>query len=62
MKCGFLLEAHFGFRTAHLTEHALEGLMDAVNSELDKQNFCKSICVDLKKAFDTVDFGILLKR
>ena len=62
MTSGFLSETQFGFRTAHSTVPALEDLMDTVNSELDKRNFCMSFFIDFKKAFDTVDFSILLKR
>ena len=61
LKCGFLSKTQFGLRTAHSTLHALEDLMGTVNSELDKRNFCISIFIDFKKAFDTVDFSILLK-
>ena len=37
-------------------------ITENIQSQLDKNKFCAGVFVDLKKAFDTVDHEILLKK
>ena len=59
---GFLSDSQFGFRKGHSTVHAVHHLLDCVNSALENNLIPLTIFIDLKKAFDTVDFEVLLKR
>ena len=52
----------FGFRKKHSTEHALMNFIDFVADEKEKGNFVLGIYVDIKKAFDSVNFQILFKK
>ena len=52
----------FGFRQKHSTSHALIHLTDKIREQLDKGNFASGIFVDFQKAFDTVDYQILIKK
>ena len=57
-----LSEKQFGFRKYHSTATAL---LDATNSwyiNMDRKMFNLVVLIDLKKAFDTVDHEILLKK
>ena len=57
-----LFNKQFAFRAGHSTEHALLELIDLISDSFnDKSNF-QGICIDLLKAFDTVDHKILLKK
>ena len=37
-------------------------IIENIRSQLDRSKFCAVVIVDLKKAFDTVDYEILLKE
>ena len=52
----------FGFRQKHSTSHALIHLTDKIREQLDKGNFASGIFVDFQKAFDTVDYQILIQK
>ena len=51
-----------GFRKNHSTIHALISLTDDIRNALDNNNIACGIFIDLKKAFETVDRVILLKK
>ena len=51
-----------GFRKNHSTIHDLISLTDDIRNALDNNNVACGIFIDLKKAFDTVDHEILLKK
>ena len=51
-----------GFRTNHSTDHCLVRLIDFVATGMDKQMRTGMILVDLQKAFDTLDHGVLLEK
>ena len=49
-----------GLRTNHSTDLCLAQLTDFVATAMDKQMHTDMILVDLQKAFDTLDHGVLL--
>ena len=57
-----LFSAQFGFREGFSTEHAIVGIVSAIQSNMDKHLFTCGIFIDLKKAFDTVNHQILLSK
>ena len=52
----------FGFRKHHSTSHAIITLVERVTKALDTGKYIVRVFLDLKKAFDTVDHSILLKK
>jgi hypothetical protein len=57
-----LSPTQFGFRKEHSTIHPLILFMNQVTSALNKKQHTIAIFCDIKKAFDTVDHKILLKK
>ena len=57
-----LYHNQFGFRKNHSTSHAIITLVERVSKALDTGKIVVGVFLDLKKAFDTVDHGILLKK
>ena len=57
-----IFSPQFGFRQKYSTTHALIHLTDNTRHEIDKGNYTCEIFVDFQKAFDTVDYHILLKK
>ena len=60
IKNNLLSEQQYGFRANHSTELAAIRLVDHMNHEMDKNHTPCNIYIDLSKAFDTLDFEILL--
>ena len=54
--------AQFGFCLGLSTHNALMSITENIQSKLDQNKFCTGVFVDLKKAFDTMDHEILLKK
>ena len=52
----------FGSKTGHSTELAALKLMNHIITQMDTGNITINICVDLSKAFDTLNFNILLNN
>ena len=52
----------FWFRQNHATLHALTEVIDYIYKSLDEGNYVFGIYIDLKKAFATVQHGILLHK
>ena len=61
-KHNILSSAQSGFRTKHSTITTLIKVTDDWFHAIDKKEFTGAVFVDLKKAFDTVDWDILLKK
>ena len=59
---GFVSDSQFGFRKRHSTLHAMHHLLDNLNNGFERNLVPLTVFIDLKKAFDTVNFNILLKR
>ena len=51
-----------GFRTNHSTDLCLAQLTDFVSTDMDKPMHTGMILVDLQKAFDTLEHGVLLEK
>ena len=52
----------FGFRKSNSTSHAIITLVERVSKALDMGKYVVGVFLDLKKAFDTVDHTILLRK
>ena len=52
----------YGFRKLHSTEHAVLHFVDRIITELDKSNSPIAIFLDLSKAFDTLNYDILIQK
>ena len=61
-KRGILFDHQSGFRSGYSTDTSLIGLTDYIRSEMGKGNLVGMVLIDLQKAFDTVDHGILLQK
>ena len=57
-----LYSKQFGFQEGHSTEHAIIQLIDQINNSFEKNHYTLGIFIDLSKAFDTVDYNILIKK
>ena len=57
-----LYKYQFGFRSNHSTNMALIILIDRITSAIDKGETVVGVFLDFRKAFDTVDHSILLKK
>ena len=51
-----LSETQFGFCKGHSMTNALQHLVESVNSGIDRGETPLAIIIDIRKAFDTVDF------
>ena len=52
----------FGFRAGHSTSHPMVHFLNKISDSLNKKKHTISIFCDLKKAFDTCNHNILLKK
>ena len=57
-----LYEKQFGFQRNNLTAHAILQLTRDITSSFEKGEYTLEVFIDLSKAFDTIDHGILIKK
>ena len=57
-----LSEEQYGFRTKYSTELAAVKLVDYIKNEIDGKYTHVNIYIDISKAFDTLNFDILLHK
>ncbi len=57
-----LSKFQFGFRKSHSTSHAMVHFMNSISQAINAKKHTIAIFCDLRKAFDTVDHPILLKK
>ena len=61
-KLNIITESQFGFRSKHSSFMALIDLYDNLSQAIDDRRIPLAVFIDLKKAFDTVNFEILLHK
>ena len=57
-----LSEAQFGFRKGHSTTTCILSFLNDVYQNMDEGKYTGVVVLDLKKAFNTVDHSILIKK
>ena len=55
-------ETQFGFRSGRSTELAVLHLIAKIMPAFDEKGFGLAVFLDLRKAFDTIDYNILIKK
>jgi retron-type reverse transcriptase len=61
-KQNLLFPAQYGFRKHYSTQYVVIDIVDQIHKNMDNGKFTCGIFIDLKKAFDTVDHHILLRK
>ena len=61
-KHNLLYSSQYGFRKGHSTQHAILDIVNAIEINVNQGLFSWGVFIDLKKAFDNVDYNILLGK
>jgi hypothetical protein len=61
-KNNILSENQYGFRSNHNTTYAIIDLVESINNKIKNDEIPIGIFIDLQKAFDTIDHGILKEK
>lgn len=61
-KYDILSESQYGFRKNRSTSLALWEFVENISNSLDNKKHTIGVYIDLKKAFDTIDHGLLIKK
>ena len=61
-KNNILYNGQYGFRQNFSTSLAILDLIEEITTSIDNHNVTVGVFIDLKKAFDTIDHSILLKK
>ena len=61
-KYDLLYDSQYGFRAKHSTQQAIIDITHKIQQNMDHGKYTCGIFIDLKKAFDTVNHDILLKK
>lgn len=61
-ECDILCEHQYRFRRKHYTEIAILQLVDKVQTAFNNNDYALGIFLDLHKAFETVNYDILLQK
>ena len=56
------MNINLAFKKNHLTSHPIIALVERVTKALDTGKYGVDVFLDLKKAFDTVDHAILMRK
>ena len=57
-----LSNCQYGFRSCMSTVHAALELIESISTAVDNKKHCAGVFIDLKKAFDTVNHDLLVKK
>ena len=57
-----LYEKQFGFHSNHSTDYAILSIIDKIQLSIDEKSYSCGIFLDFKKALNTVDHSILIKK
>ena len=57
-----LCDEQYGFRKNRSTTHSITNLTNSILDAVNKQETCLAVFIDLKKAFDTVNHSILIRK
>ena len=57
-----LFDKQFGFQLNNSTEHAILQLVNDISNSFERGQYTLEIFIDLSKAFDTVDYEILISK
>ena len=58
----FIYDKQFGFRAKHSVNHALISITELIKPQLEHGNYVAGIFINLEKAFDTVNYEILIEK
>ena len=61
-KFSIISSSQFGFTKGKSTQDAVVSLTELIYDSFNRKKINASICVDLRKAFDTIDYTILLSK